>query len=118
MHERLPALGDGPAALAAAPAGVSGLKLAAGDVHLVEGGAQALGEHARAVGEHVEAAVVLQDAPVHAAPVALALVVGLQAERWDGRFRHERTSYKGRRQSGRTSSCTKNEWRVEPRFMG
>lgn len=46
----------------------------------MDGGGQALGEHTRAVGEHVEAPIVLQDAPVHAAPVTLALVVGLEAE--------------------------------------
>lgn len=89
MHKGLSALCERLAALAVPPAGVSGLKLAAGDVHLVKRGGQALGEHARAVGEHVEALIVLQDAPVHAAPVALALVVGLEAERSDGGFHRE-----------------------------
>lgn len=54
------------------------LELATDDVHLVQGGVHALGQHAGAAGVHVEAAVVADDRLVHAALVALALVVDLR----------------------------------------
>lgn len=53
------------------------VKLATGDVHLMQGWGQALGQHAGAVGVKVEAAFVASDGLVHAALVALALVVRL-----------------------------------------
>lgn len=81
MHKGLSPLCDRLPALTGTPAGVSGFKLATGDVHLVNGGGQALWQHAWAVGEHVEAAIVLQNVPVHTAPVTLALIVCLDTHR-------------------------------------
>lgn len=73
-------LGAGPPARRGALAAAAAPPLvvvAGGDVHLVQGRGQPRGQHARAAGVHVEAILVAHDGLVHAALVALALVVRL-----------------------------------------
>lgn len=68
----------GPAPSDRPPAVHLVVKLPTGDMHLVEFGVQPLGQHTGAAGVHVEAALVASDGLVHAALVALALIVGLE----------------------------------------
>lgn len=67
----------GPPTPARPSAALLVVKLAAGDVHLMEDGVHPFRKHAGAVGVHVEPVFVGSDGLVHAALVALALIVGL-----------------------------------------
>lgn len=77
MDERYSALRARPSTSHGSSAADLVVKLATGDVHLMQGWLQALGQHAGTIGVQVEAAFVASDALVHAALVALALVVRL-----------------------------------------
>lgn len=79
VDEGGPPLGAGTSSAAGPPAALPMVKLAAVDVHLVHDGVYALGKHARAVGVQVETAFLANDGLVHAALVALALVVRLRS---------------------------------------
>lgn len=79
MDEGGPPLGAGTSSPDRPPAALPVVKLAAVDVHLVHNGVYALGEHARAVGVQVETVFLANDGLVHAALVALALVVRLRS---------------------------------------
>ena len=79
MDERGLALRVGPSAPGRSPAALPVVKLATGNVHLMQGGVNARRQHAWTVGVQVETAFVADDGLVHAALVALALVVRLRS---------------------------------------
>lgn len=54
------------------------VKLSTGDVHFMQGGVDSVGQHAWTVGVHVKTTGVANDGLVHAAFVALALIVRLR----------------------------------------
>ena len=79
VDERGLALRVGPSAPGRSPAALPVVKLATGNVHLMQGGVNARRQHAWTVGVQVETAFVADDGLVHAALVALALVVRLRS---------------------------------------
>lgn len=68
----------GPSTPDRPPAALLMVKLPTGNVHLMQGGVHPIGQHAGTVGVHVERAFFADNRLVHAALVALALVVGLR----------------------------------------